>query len=269
MRGHAAIWRSRSAAPPLRVPAPAARAAATITPGTARTTSAAARTDAASATTAAAHTASSSATAADVIPGLALAARLALAVVLLAAAIGKARDFRAFAVPLRGLGLPRQLAKAATAGLIAVEAGLGLVVWSGQARELAAVVAALLLAAFVGVAVFALASGREVACNCFGSGSARLGWATVARSGLMGMGLALYALGPAFSWPTTLSGTFNDAALIATSTLGMLLLARWTLTVPTLARLIAARRASKREVGRLIDTLRAAPEPELTLEEAM
>jgi uncharacterized membrane protein YphA (DoxX/SURF4 family) len=185
---------------------------------------------------------------------IALSARLALAVVFLSAATGKARTFREFAIPLQGLGLPRSLTRVATAVLIAYEALVAALLVSGLVPRLTVVLVALLLAGFVAVALFAVASGRRIACNCFGGSSSLLGWRTVARSLLMALALAAYAAAPTFAEPLGGVNVLHTGALTA----ALLLLAAWGLTGPSLVSLARQRRASQR-LARLL--LEAADRP--------
>jgi hypothetical protein len=183
---------------------------------------------------------------------LALSARLALAAIFLVAAAGKVRTFRELAVPLHGLGVPRSLAGIATAALIAYEAGLAALLASGLLPLIAIPAAAVLLGAFVTVALFALASGRQIACNCFGASSSVLGWRTVARSLLMGLALAAYAAAPVFTahlaWPAVL----RVGVLVAALAMAMPLLASWVLTAPSVLSLARRRRASQRLTRQLL-----------------
>ena len=115
--------------------------------------------------------------------------RFALAGVLLAAAAGKARAGRSGREALRSYGLGDARARAAAWGTaIAAESALGVAVAAGV--EGAALAAAGLLAAFTLAQVGAIARGRRGApCGCFG-GKARIGWASVARTGLLAAAFA-------------------------------------------------------------------------------
>lgn len=202
------------------------------------------------------------------VPYLALAARLLLAAVLLTAAAGKARSFRAFTVPLRGLGVPRPLAAVATSALIAYEAGLGLLLAAGLFPAPTVAAAALLLAAFIAVSMGAVMSGRQVTCNCFGASGSLLGWGTAARAVLMGAALAIYAEAPTFPGRLAWPGAVRSAALVTGLALAMLLAGRWATSAPALARLLRQRRDSQVQLRRLMAAVRPPADDPLTLEEA-
>jgi hypothetical protein len=80
--------------------------------------------------------------------------------------------------------------------------------------------------------------------------------------------LALYAAAPALGQRLAWPGAVRTGALTAALALGMLLLARWSLSGPALIRLIVARRASNRDVHRLLAAYRPPAGGEPALEEA-
>jgi uncharacterized membrane protein YphA (DoxX/SURF4 family) len=108
-------------------------------------------------------------------------ARLAVGVVLLIAGAAKVRDPHWPAVAKR-FGAPAW----AVPALPWVELGLGAALVVQLGGRWPAVAAALLLAAFTVVVVRRVAVGDTVPCACFGVRADRpVGWATVARNGLL------------------------------------------------------------------------------------
>lgn len=188
----------------------------------------------------------------------ALAARLLLAALFLVAAVGKARSFAVFQVPLRGLGVPAGLTRAGTAGLIAWEAALAVLLAGGLVKPVAVAAAGLLLGIFAAVSVYAAARRLHLECNCFGRSTSELGAVTAARAALMGGALALYAVAPNPGLPSDPAALVRDAAVVLALALAMLVLASWGLAMPALLRLIAGRRASQRDVSQLLAALSRA-----------
>jgi Methylamine utilisation protein MauE len=109
--------------------------------------------------------------------------RLALASVLLATAVAKARSGRSGRDALRSYGLNDARVRAAVwAGAIAAEVALAVAVLVDVDAALAA---AALMAVFALAQVAAIARGRAGApCGCFG-GRARIGWPSVGRTSLL------------------------------------------------------------------------------------
>jgi len=188
----------------------------------------------------------------------ALAVRLLLAALFLAAAVGKARSFAEFQVPLRGLGVPAGLTRAGTAGLIVWETALAVLLAGGWLEPVAVAAAGLLVVVFAAISVHAAARRLHVACNCFGRSASELGAATAVRAVLMGGALALYAAAPRLTLPTDPAALVREAALVLALALGMLVLASWGVVLPALLRLLASRRASRRDVSQVLGALRRA-----------
>jgi uncharacterized membrane protein YphA (DoxX/SURF4 family) len=204
----------------------------------------------------------------DLYEYLGLASRLLLAAVFLAAAAGKAANFKGFAIPLRGLGLPRWLAGWATGLLIALEAAVGLLLLGGLAPRVAVAGAALLLAGFLSASAYALLTGRRVACYCFGTAASNLGWETAARSALMALPLAAYATAPALTAPAGWTARFAAGATTLALTLALLLLARWAMALPLGIGVYRSRKAAEVEIRQEIESGRLHLGEELVLEEA-
>ncbi|MQY12893.1 hypothetical protein SRB5_30320 [Streptomyces sp. RB5] len=133
---------------------------------------------------------------------LAFSLRLALAGVLLAGAVAKARAFgearRMVEVTVRRAlpapALARRIPAGAAAGLlIGAEAAVALLLLSGAGQARPGFAAALVLfVCFTALAVFSATTGAELPCACFGRSTARLGPRHVLRNGVL---LALAAAG--------------------------------------------------------------------------
>jgi methylamine dehydrogenase accessory protein MauD len=144
---------------------------------------------------------------------IALLARLLLAGVFLAAALGKLADHRGSRQALVDFGVPNwliaplvlllPLAELATAGLLIPDA----------TTRLGALAALALLGLFIGAIVASLAQGRKPDCHCFGQlHSAPVGWSTVLRNGI------LAALAAMVLWWGGSSPDFTSVAAASTVT---------------------------------------------------
>jgi len=117
---------------------------------------------------------------AGIIRRLALVVRIALAAILLAAAVAKARRPSVSASGLATYGIPEPLRAPATLGVVILEAALAIGVAAGADAE--AYAAAALLAFFAAVIAVALARGQRGApCGCFGADS-RVGTTALVRN---------------------------------------------------------------------------------------
>jgi hypothetical protein len=177
--------------------------------------------------------------------------RLALALVLLAAAAGKLRAPDRVAGGLAAVGVPAALRRPLALGLAAVEAALGLLVLAGIALAPAAGAAALLGAVFAAVLLSARARGvRRLPCGCFGGARERPASLLAARAlGLAALG-ALVAAGARGLLPEP-SGQALLAAAVAVLALAVAVLTALVL-------------ALYRQVGVL--ALRLSPQGALELE---
>jgi uncharacterized membrane protein YphA (DoxX/SURF4 family) len=125
-------------------------------------------------------------------PTLRLVVRVALALLFLAAAAHKLRDWAAFARALGAYGIvPPRLERGAAACLAAIEvvAGAALIL---SASAVGPALAAALLALYSGAIALNLARGRsDIDCGCsLGSRGQKLSWWLVARNiGLLGSAL--------------------------------------------------------------------------------
>src|SRR5690348_6314242 len=117
--------------------------------------------------------------------------RLALAGVFIVAGIGKLLDLPGSQQAMRNFGVPEPFAKPAGIALPLVEIGIALLLLPVAAAPGGAMLALLLLAAFISAIAVNLARGNRPDCNCFGQlHAAPIGWPTLARNG----GLAALAL---------------------------------------------------------------------------
>jgi hypothetical protein len=154
--------------------------------------------------------------------------RFALAGVLLAAAVGKARAGRSGREALRSYGLgDARLRAAVWAATIAVEAGLAVAVAAGVPWTAAA--AAGLLAVFALILAVAILQGLSgEPCGCFGGGS-RIGWPAAGRTALLAVAFAALAFLPDYR-PSTeawlAAGLVVALAGLAALAVAMLALAR-------------------------------------------
>ena len=114
---------------------------------------------------------------------LALAVRAILAVVFLAAAVGKLADLRGWRRGLEDLGVPRALAGPAAVLLPAAEAVIGVLLVADATAWWGALGALLLLLGFIGTITRSLARGQRPDCRCLGAlGSGPAGRGLLARN---------------------------------------------------------------------------------------
>lgn len=129
-------------------------------------------------------------------PVLRLALRLLLAVLMLIAALHKARDLTAFRAALAGYAIvPARLVSGAALVLVALEVGAAALLVA-PAPAWGPLVSAALLLVYTTAIGFNLWRGRtEIDCGCsFGRRGSTLGWSLVARNGVL-IGAAVGAAG--------------------------------------------------------------------------
>ncbi len=121
------------------------------------------------------------------LPVVSLTARLAIAGIFLFAGASKLRDPTGFAVEIGYYELLPGLAPyvAIVLPMIEVVAGLTLLLAPRLWRRAAAVVCAVLMAAFTFAASAALVRGLNIDCGCFGGGSGPITWLTLVRDGVL------------------------------------------------------------------------------------
>ena len=132
--------------------------------------------------------------------------------VLLAAAVAKARDGARFRSALAAL-LPARAVGPAHWGVVALEAALGLLLLSGAVPALAGALAAATLLVFSG-ALVVLAARGEPDCGCFGAapqGAPRRG--LVRNGALVAAALAVVVAGDGLAWRDDPAGAAGQVAL--------------------------------------------------------
>jgi len=123
----------------------------------------------------------------------ALAARVLLALAFGYAALTKVGDMQQFAEQVANYQLlPAGLVPAVAAAVVGVEIACAVLLLLGLLVRPAALVAVLLLAAFIGALSLALARGLDLTCGCFG-GTEPATWDTVGRDVVL-LGVALVPL---------------------------------------------------------------------------
>jgi len=125
-----------------------------------------------------------------------LVVRLTLGLIFLVSAVAKLRDPAAF---VRGVleyrVLPGSLARLYGWALPFVELGTALLLLSGFLFFLAVILVILMLASFAVAIIVVTMQGRQIGCNCFGTGhDSRVGWHTLARDLLL-LSSAVWLLG--------------------------------------------------------------------------
>jgi hypothetical protein len=135
------------------------------------------------------------------------------------AALGKVVDRASFVRALRNQGLTsRPVRRAAAVAIPLSELGCAIALWIPAVRRPAAVVAALMLAAFSVVLVRSIVIGVKGGCGCFGSSTNdRVSWLSVARNAVL-IVLALTAAVP------ETDGFGPTAAILAGMGIGVLVL---------------------------------------------
>jgi uncharacterized membrane protein YphA (DoxX/SURF4 family)/peroxiredoxin len=130
-----------------------------------------------------------------------LGARLVLAVVFVTAGVGKLLDLSGSRRAVSDFGVPERMARVAGTLLPIVELASGLALVFRPSARWGAVVAVLLLAAFIAGISRALARGEEPDCHCFGQiHSSPAGPLTLARNAVLAalaVVIVAYGSGPA------------------------------------------------------------------------
>jgi putative oxidoreductase len=116
-----------------------------------------------------------------------LTARLALAGIFLFAGASKLRDPAAFAVEIGHYELLPELAPyvAIVLPMVEVVVGLALMFAPRLWRRSAALICAVLMAAFTFAASAALVRGLDIDCGCFGGDSGPITWLNLVRDGVL------------------------------------------------------------------------------------
>jgi hypothetical protein len=103
------------------------------------------------------------------------------------AALEKARNPSAMAQTAGSLGVPERLQSAAAVLVPACEIGAVAAIVDGIPRQAAAGLLMSFGFVFAAAALFSMATGRRVACACFGVSSHNLGWRQILALPLWGM----------------------------------------------------------------------------------
>src|SRR5438046_2943717 len=152
-----------------------------------------------------------------------LFARVALAVVLAAAGLGKLRDRPAARDAIVGFGVAPRLAPALSIGVPLAELAIAVLLIPVATAAWAAAAALLLLAVFTGAILLNLSRGRTPACNCFGVASRRpIGAGTLVRNGVL---LTLAAFVAVAGWNDAGAGLLEWFAGLSTPVLAVIVLA--------------------------------------------
>jgi uncharacterized membrane protein YphA (DoxX/SURF4 family) len=116
-----------------------------------------------------------------------LAARLLLAASLIPSAVRKIAHYRAFVAAVADYGvLPTNLSRLAGFAIPWTELLVGTALLAGLALPIVGGVSILLLASFTAAVAINVHRGRQINCNCYGIAStARIGWGTIGRNGLL------------------------------------------------------------------------------------
>ena len=151
-------------------------------------------------------------------PWLLLAVQIALAVVLILAASGKALRADEFVAALRLSHLPDVLVAPLAVAVPILELSLGLALLLAPDEALPVVLAATvaLLASFTGWMGWVRAKGLRVRCGCFGTGDREIGVRSLGRNAVL-LGVALVGLVLAVRIEAPLSGPSLPMAVTATS----------------------------------------------------
>jgi|CXWL01.1.fsa_nt_gi uncharacterized membrane protein YphA (DoxX/SURF4 family) len=123
-----------------------------------------------------------------------LGVRLLLALVFVAAGVGKLRDRRGFSRTLVAFGAPRAVVALGTTLIPLMELVVGLSLLPAAYARWGAIASVMLLAVFTSATSLAVFQGRSPDCACFGSSAAEpIGPATLVRNGAL-VALALFVL---------------------------------------------------------------------------
>jgi uncharacterized membrane protein YphA (DoxX/SURF4 family) len=134
-------------------------------------------------------------------PWLSTAARLALGTVWIVAGATKVADLAESVRAVRAYRLlPEAVVPIVGAGLPFVEITLGLLLIAGAGTRLAAIVAVVVLAAFVGGIASAWARGLRIECGCFGGGGDLAAAVRPAYATELARDVGLLALAAALAW---------------------------------------------------------------------
>ncbi len=168
-------------------------------------------------------------------------ARVLLAAVFLASALGKATNSSEFIRTVRRVGIRRRFSAALSWGVITCEAVLALSLALGIFPVFAAIGVMLLLLVFLGVSVRAMLRHLNIPCNCFGRATSSLGIQTLKHVLILFIPLAAYFLSLFFVhslwWPNTFEAATSSLSIV----IATILIGRWLLNLEDLVTLIRDR----------------------------
>lgn len=176
---------------------------------------------------------------------LAYALQLCIGAVFLTSVVPKLRDWRRFRQTLRSYEiLPRALSGPAAAIVVLGEMALVLVLFSGRAITAGLVVGGALIACFAAATAINLWRGRDIDCGCFGAANEKISGRTLARLGILGIGLmalaGLIASGAAAAvtpaWWTEDGASLSYTLEVLGVGVGLTLFVAWALELPALLK---------------------------------
>jgi len=169
-----------------------------------------------------------------------LAVRFTLGLLLAASSIGKLIHIARFANTLRGLGVRRRFTLPLALIFTITEGCLSVLLLGGAWTVPIALAAVSLFALFGAVSLWAARYRPGVPCSCFGVTQEVLGLRTASRAAaLLALSLLYLALIVVAGQDRASVETVFSAGLMA---LGVILLSRWIMFLPTLVSLIEHRR---------------------------
>ena len=165
-------------------------------------------------------------------------ARLLLALVFGAAAVGKSRNPPAFKRTVRRIGIANDIVSVVAWLIITSEAIFGGLFFLGIFPFFAIIASLLLLLVFIVVSIIAMNRHQKIPCTCFGQSESPLGYQTIVRAMLLVIPIAAYYIST-FTvhftwWPLTFDTTISLLSLV----IAIILLTNWLLTVRSIVTLI-------------------------------
>jgi uncharacterized membrane protein YphA (DoxX/SURF4 family) len=175
---------------------------------------------------------------------LTLALRFAVAAVLGLAALAKARSFGDFRRTVEALTY--RGATPLAAAVVAAEATLAVLLAAGVLPTAVAAAALILFLGFSALSLWALHSGLQVHCNCFGSGDRELGKESLATSALLAAATLGYLALLLNDEPSLGLGAVPVAVLLGiTAALG----GRWLLAAADVTAIVQQRRLLEKDLA--------------------
>lgn len=167
--------------------------------------------------------------------------RIAVGLVLLRAATTKVAGFAEFRRTVAGLGVPGRIARLVALVFVGAEGCVALWALSGWAVTVAAIGCLLFLAGLVLVSVYALVTGRNVSCSCFGASDRSLGGQTLLLSGPLLVAQAAY-LSIGLTAPRFPTARLSELPIAIALALILIAFASGLATGPTFVKIVRHRR---------------------------